>query len=169
MHPLVELAKRAVEEYTRHGRRLASPPEFPDEFRHPAGAFVSIKKKGELRGCIGTIAPRNPELPDEVIENAISACSGDPRFMPVEPDELDDLAYSVDVLGQPEPVGGRDELDPKIYGVIVKKGLRRGILLPDLEGVDTVEKQLAITKRKAGLRPDEEGCELERFRVARYR
>ncbi|MBI5141591.1 MAG: AmmeMemoRadiSam system protein A [Nitrospirae bacterium] len=169
MHPLVELAKRAVEEYTRHGRRLASPPEFPEEFRRPAGAFVSIKKKGDLRGCIGTIEPRSRELPDEVIENAISACSGDPRFMPVEPDELDDLSYSVDVLGSPEPVGGREELDPKIYGVIVKKGLRRGLLLPDLEGVDTVEKQLAITKRKAGIALDEENIEIARFRVTRYR
>lgn len=136
-------------------------------FRERAGAFVSIKKFGELRGCIGTTAPTAPTLAEEIMRNAISAGCSDPRFPPVEPRELPDLVYSVDVLGSPEPVSDKASLDPARYGVIVRSGNRSGLLLPDLAGVDTVDEQLAIACRKAGIRPDE-AYSIRRFEVTRY-
>jgi AmmeMemoRadiSam system protein A len=122
-----------------------------------------------LRGCIGTIEPTQANVALEVIQNAISAATQDPRFPPIVPEELADLDIKVDVLGEPEPVDGLEELDPKRYGVIVKsaRDWRRGLLLPDLEGVDTVESQVDIARRKAGIRPDEP-IELYRFEVVRY-
>lgn len=132
-----------------------------------AGVFVSLKKQGELRGCIGTTAPTTPSIVEEIIQNAISAATRDPRFNPVTADELPDLSISVDVLGQPERVESKDDLDPSMYGVIVKKGTRSGLLLPDLDGVDTVDDQWAIVCRKAGISPDSVES-IERFRVTRY-
>lgn len=133
-----------------------------------AGAFVSIHKNGALRGCIGTIGPTKPYLAEEIIENAISASTRDPRFSPITKDELFELEINVDVLGEIEPIESEDELDVVRYGVIVNKGGRQGLLLPNLDGVDTVEEQLSIAKRKAGLAPDEEGCKLYRFEVVRH-
>ncbi len=133
-----------------------------------AGAFVSIHKNGALRGCIGTIAPTKDYLAEEIIENAISASTRDPRFPPITKDELFELEINVDVLGEIEPIRSEEELDVVRYGVIVAKGGRQGLLLPNLDGVDTVEEQLSIAKRKAGLSPDEEGCELYRFEVVRH-
>jgi AmmeMemoRadiSam system protein A len=132
-----------------------------------AGVFVCIKKRGELRGCIGTFLPCCDNVAAETVRNAISAATQDPRFPPVAADELDQLSYSVDVLAPPEKVNDPGELDPKKFGVIVSHGNRRGLLLPDLEGVDTVEEQLRIAKMKACIMPDEE-VEIFRFRVARY-
>jgi AmmeMemoRadiSam system protein A len=132
-----------------------------------AGAFVSIKKRGELRGCIGTMEATRANLALEVVHNAIDSATRDPRFLPVGPEELDQLSYSVDVLSPAEPVAGPEELDPKRYGVIVRLGLRRGLLLPDIEGVNTVEEQLSIVKAKAGIAP-EESPEIFRFSVRRY-
>ena len=139
------------------------------EMKKRAGTFVSIHKHGMLRGCIGTIEPTQPNVALEVIQNAISAATRDPRFPPITPDELDDLDIKVDVLSEPEPVKSLEELDPKRYGVIVKsaRDWRRGLLLPDLEGVDTVEYQVDIARRKAGIRPDEP-IELYCFEVVRY-
>ena len=132
-----------------------------------AGCFVSLKKKGELRGCIGTIAPVTESIEEEIIRNAVAACSEDPRFDPVEASELEDVTVSVDILGPPEAVGSRADLDPSRYGVIVSAGFRRGLLLPDLEGVDTAEKQLAIACRKGGIDPA--GMyQIQRFTVTRY-
>ena len=133
-----------------------------------AGAFVSIHKEGRLRGCIGTIGPVCDKLADEIIVNAISASTRDPRFSPIKRDELLTLEITVDVLSETEPIDSEDELDVKRYGVIVTKGGRRGLLLPNLDGVDTVEEQLAIAKKKAGLAEDEKGCKLERFEVVRH-
>ncbi|MBO6109211.1 MAG: AmmeMemoRadiSam system protein A, partial [Eubacterium sp.] len=133
-----------------------------------AGAFVSIHKEGRLRGCIGTISATKDRVADEIIENAISASVRDPRFDPIEEDELDRLEISVDILSDAEEISSVDQLDPKRYGVIVTKGMRRGLLLPDLDGVDTVEEQLSIAKRKAGLSGDEKGCTVERFEVVRH-
>jgi AmmeMemoRadiSam system protein A len=135
--------------------------------RDRAGIFVSLKKQGELRGCIGTTAPTTPSIVDEIIQNAISAATRDPRFNPVTADELPDLTISVDVLGQPERVESKNDLDPSRYGVIVRKGMRSGLLLPDLDGVDTVDEQWAIVCRKAGISPDSVES-IERFRVTRY-
>ncbi|BAF58648.1 hypothetical protein PTH_0467 [Pelotomaculum thermopropionicum SI] len=164
---LVRLARETLESYIK-GRPRPEIGEVPDEFKGRAGVFVSIKKHGSLRGCIGTIEPVQSSIVEEVAANAISAGVNDPRFQPVGEDELDDLEYSVDVLKPPEPVGGLDELDPKRYGVVVRAGRRKGLLLPDLEGIDTAAEQVAIARRKAGIGPDEP-VQLERFEVVRYR
>jgi len=165
--PYVELARRAIEAWVREGRRIPPPPDLPAElFTRRAGAFVSLKKQGLLRGCIGTYLPTEENLAQEIIENAIRAATEDPRFPPVRPEELPHLSITVDVLSPPEPCTVED-LDPKRYGVIVEKGWRRGLLLPDLPGVDTVEEQLRIAKMKAGLSPDEP-CEIYRFTVERH-
>ena len=132
-----------------------------------AGVFVSLKKDGRLRGCIGTIQAVCSSVAEEIIQNAISAVTNDPRFDPVEPYELKDLSISVDVLGARERISSPKELDAKKYGVIVTKGYRRGLLLPNLEGVDTVEEQIRIAKQKAGI-GTEEGVVLERFEVVRH-
>ncbi|MEW6574004.1 MAG: AmmeMemoRadiSam system protein A, partial [Bacillota bacterium] len=122
---------------------------------------------GLLRGCIGTIEPTQANIVEEVVENAVSAATRDSRFDPVSPAEVPDLDVTVDVLGEPETVSGLDDLDPKRYGVIVSRGSRRGLLLPDLEGIDTPEQQVSIARRKAGIDP-EETVKLERFLVTRY-
>ncbi|MGE5577646.1 MAG: AmmeMemoRadiSam system protein A, partial [Syntrophothermus sp.] len=160
--PYVTLARQTVEAYVREGRRLRPPKPIPAGMEKRAGVFVSLKKHGQLRGCIGTTGPTEPDIAAELIQNAIHAATQDPRFDPVEPEELEDLVYTVDVLTEPEPISGLEELDPAKYGVIVRKGYRTGLLLPDLEGIDTAEEQVAIAKRKAGIGPDEE-VELQRF------
>ena len=167
--PWVKLARRSLETYVKTGQRLTSLPEdLPTEMTtQQAGAFVSLHKNGQLRGCIGTIAPTCDNLAWEIVQNAISACSRDPRFSPVRPNELDELEYSVDVLGAPEPVDSPAALDPKTYGVIVSCGGRRGLLLPDLDGVDSVEAQLSIALQKGGIR-ENEPYKIERFKVVRH-
>ena len=167
--PWVKLARRSLETYVKTGQRLTSLPEdLPAEMTtQQAGAFVSLHKNGQLRGCIGTIAPTCDNLAWEIVQNAISACSRDPRFSPVRPNELDELEYSVDVLGAPEPVDSPAALDPKTYGVIVSCGGRRGLLLPDLDGVDSVEAQLSIALQKGGIR-ENETYKIERFKVVRH-
>ena len=165
--PHVKLARKVVESYVR-GEPLPSVSEVDEELKKKrAGVFVSIKKKGELRGCIGTIVPLKRNIAEEIIENAISSSTRDPRFPPITPDELDDLQISVDVLEEPEEISSIQELDPKTYGVIVESGYKRGLLLPDLEGVDTPEKQVEIAKMKAGILPGEP-FRLKRFKVTRY-
>jgi len=167
LHPIVELAKEAVENYVNHGKVL-TPKELTAEMKQRAGAFVSIKKHGELRGCIGTFEPTKTTIADEVVTNAISSATEDPRFTPVAASELDELEYSVDILTKPEPVDGTDQLDPKKYGVIVESGLRRGLLLPDLEGVNTAAEQIQICRSKACISADE-SIRLYRFEVRRYK
>lgn len=169
MHPLVNLAKDAVEKYISKSGVIAPPSELTPEMSEKAGVFVSIKKRGELRGCIGTYLPTTNNVANEIIQNAISAATHDPRFLPVDPSELHELKYSVDVLSPPEKVAGSESLDPKRYGIIVKKGNRRGLLLPALEGVNTVDEQIKIASLKAGISPDDEDLELYRFEVRRYK
>ena len=167
--PFVALARASVEYFVTTERPLLMPEGLPPELIDArAGVFVSLHEHGDLRGCIGTIAPTRDSIAQEIIANAISACSGDPRFYPVQKNELDYLSYSVDVLFPPEPISSTAELDPQGYGVIVSKGHRRGLLLPNLEGVNTVEEQVAIARQKAGIAPGETGVELERFRVVRH-
>jgi hypothetical protein len=168
MHPLVKLAKETVESYVREGKIPSPPEELTPEMQKRAGVFVSLHKFGELRGCIGTFEPTKRNVAEEVISNAISSATRDPRFPPVAPEELEDLEYSVDVLTTPRPVRDKSELDPKKYGVIVESGFRRGLLLPDLEGVDSVEQQISICRQKAGIGP-EEPVTLYRFEVKRYK
>ena len=168
MHPLVMLAKEAVETYVKEGEVLKPPDELTPEMRERAGVFVSIHKLGELRGCIGTFEPQRENVAEEIITNAISSATRDPRFSPVAPAELKDLEYSVDVLTTPELVADESQLDPKKYGVIVECGYRKGLLLPDLEGVDTVDYQIDICRQKGGIAPDEP-VKLYRFEVKRYK
>ena len=166
--PYVRLARQTIQEYLRTGRQIAPPQGLPPElYGTRAGAFVSLKEDGRLRGCIGTIQATKDSLAEEIIANAVSACSRDPRFPPVEAWEADRLTVSVDVLGETEPVTSPEELDAGRYGVIVTKGLKRGLLLPNLEGVDTVEQQIAIARQKAGIR-EGEAVALERFEVVRH-
>lgn len=172
----VRLARRTIEKYIISGRKLQMQGDLPKElrkempeemFERRAGAFVSIRKDGQLRGCIGTIQAVQSCLGEEIIENAVSASVRDPRFSPIEPEELESLVISVDVLGETEKISSPEELDTERYGVIVTKGRRRGLLLPNLEGIDTVEEQIAIAKQKAGIGAREE-VELERFEVVRH-
>jgi AmmeMemoRadiSam system protein A len=167
MHPLVKLAKDTIENYVRDGT-IPRPSELTPEMVERSGVFVSLKVGGLLRGCIGTYEPATANVAEEVITNAISSATRDPRFPPVTPDELSDLEYSVDVLTHPEPVKSEAELDSKRYGIIVESGKRKGLLLPDLEGVDTVARQIEICRSKAGI-PSRKPVKLYRFEVKRYR
>ena len=167
--PHIRLARLSVETFVRTGRPAKLPDDVPRELLdRQAGVFVSLHERGDLRGCIGTISATEPSIAAEILQNGISACSRDPRFDPVREDELDYLEYSVDVLGDAEPISSPDELDPRRYGVIVTKGWKRGLLLPNLEGVDTVDVQLSIAKRKAGISPADDDVRLERFEVVRH-
>lgn len=167
--PWVALARNTIENAVAgsalNNKKIEIPAEMVDE---KAGVFVSIHKNGELRGCIGTTEPTAENVAMEISNNAISAAFHDPRFPAIRPSELPTLDINVDVLKAPEKINSADQLDVKKYGVIVTKGSRRGLLLPDLEGIDTVEKQIAIAKQKAGIRPDE-SVELERFEVIRHK
>lgn len=165
----VRLARHSLEHYINTGRIMDIPEGLPSEmFEKQAGTFVSIKKQGQLRGCIGTIIGIRDNIAEEIIENAVSAGTRDPRFYPVEKEELDELEYSVDVLGIAEPISSKDMLDPKRYGVIVRKGSKSGLLLPNLEGIDDVDEQVGIALQKAGIGKDE-SYTMERFEVIRHR
>jgi AmmeMemoRadiSam system protein B/AmmeMemoRadiSam system protein A len=168
MHPLVQLARDTIETYVASGDVISPPQELTTEMEQRAGVFVSLHKLGELRGCIGTFEPTRPNVAEEIISNAISSATRDPRFPPVAPEELGDLEYSVDVLTKPKPIKNKKALDPRKYGVIVECGFRKGLLLPDLEGVDTVDQQINICCQKAGILPGEP-INLYRFEVKRYK
>ena len=184
--PYVHLARLSLEEYIKTGKHLklpegikgyngkevsaeeAGPDGLPEEMlRSRAGVFVSLKKHGALRGCIGTIEPVTESIAGEIIRNAVCAGEEDPRFPPVTEEELEELVYSVDVLGKAERISSMEELDVKRYGVIVTSGRKRGLLLPNLEGVDTVERQVSIARKKAGIY-DNEKFSMERFEVVRH-
>lgn len=164
----VELAKLSLDGFFKLGCAIDPPENIPAEFLNKrAGAFVCLKKNGNLRGCVGTIQPTYANLAEEIMANAIQAAVADPRFDPVNVAELPHLTYSVDVLGEPEPIDTKELLDPKVYGVIVRSGFKTGLLLPNLDGVDTVDDQIEIAKRKAGIGRFE-NTELYRFEVIRY-
>ena len=166
-HPVVELARETIEGYVRERKVIGAPKALAPEMEQKAGVFVSLHKREMLRGCIGTIQPQQSNVALEVIQNAISAATRDPRFPPVQASELADVEISVDILQPAEPISSMAQLDPKRYGVIVQSGWRRGLLLPDLEGVDTAEYQVEIARRKAGIAPHEP-VQLSRFEVKRY-
>ena len=173
----VRLARRAVEGYVKNASYLSEDEvigviegdseAFGELTTKRGGTFVSLHKDGQLRGCIGTTGPTQKNIALETASNAVSACSRDPRFSPVSADEVDNIVYSVDILSEPEHIDSPDELDVKHYGVIVKSGSRRGLLLPNLDGVDSVDEQLSIARRKAGI-GDMEKVSLERFEVVRH-
>ncbi|MDO4990063.1 MAG: AmmeMemoRadiSam system protein A [Eubacteriales bacterium] len=165
----VRLARAVINAWIGERKRFPLPDDLPPEMtERRAGAFVSLHKDGRLRGCIGTIGPVRSCVAEEIAENAISAATRDPRFSPVRQEELDSLEISVDVLSTPEDIRSKAELDVKRYGVIVSKGARRGLLLPNLEGVDTVDEQVSIALRKAGISEHEKGIKLQRFEVVRH-
>jgi AmmeMemoRadiSam system protein A len=171
-HPLVELARKTIEHWVQHGERIMPPETLAPEMRRRAGAFVTLHRGGRLRGCIGTVEPTCDNVAQEVIRNAISAATYDHRFPPVRREELEDLDIKVDVLSEPELVMSSAELDPKRYGLIVQSQIdpsKRGLLLPDLEGIDTVEKQVYWTRHhKAFITDPDEPVQMFRFEVMRY-
>ncbi len=167
-HPYVRWAIKVIESKVRYGIEIEPDrSELPEElFTNRAGVFVTLYTfDGELRGCIGTFLPTTQDLAHEIAQNAISAAMEDPRFEPVEEFELDSIVVSVDVLSTPEEIKSENELDPKKYGIIVEKEWKRGLLLPDLEDVNTVDRQISIAMAKAGIRNYEK---LYRFTVERY-
>jgi len=164
----VVLARASLHNFLDKATILPVPDHLADVLVGRAGVFVSLKKHNRLRGCIGTFAPTRPSIASEIIYNAISAGTADPRFEPVKLGELSEIDISVDILGAPQPIDSIDKLDPHKYGVIVKNGRRSGLLLPMLEGVDTVDEQLSIAMEKAGIGREEE-IELYRFTVVRYK
>jgi len=169
MDEYVKLAKYSVENYVKTRRMAKLYDNIPEELlSQQAGVFVSLKKNGNLRGCIGTIGPTKDSIAEEILEIAVTAAVGDLRFEPVRESELEELVYSVDVLSMPEPVDSKEQLDQNIYGVIVTSGVKRGLLLPNLEGVDSVDEQISIALRKAGIKPDED-YNLQRFKVVRHK
>lgn len=172
-HPFVQLARAAIEAYIRERRIIEPPREFPPELQTPAGAFVSLHQPdGELCGCIGTIEPQHASLAQEIIANAISAATRDPRFPPLTKWELEGLAISVDVLTPPVLINSIRDQDPKRHGLIVqskRNAWKRGLLLPDLDEIDTAEKQFYYTRvHKANITDPQEPVELYRFEVKRY-
>lgn len=167
-HPFVQLARGAITTYLTTGQHLKPPADLLERGQHRAGVFVSLKRKGQLRGCVGTAVPCKANLLEELISNAIAAAARDPRFPPLTQGELADLEISVDILTPPEAVSCLGELDPKRYGVMVSCEGRSGLLLPDLEGISDVKEQLRIALHKAGI-GEEEAIDIKRFEVQRYR
>lgn len=186
MNPYILLAKQAVKNYIKKGESISPPGDLPEEFlTKKAGTFVTIEKDGQLRGCIGTYLPTRINIAEEIIRNAIAAANEDYRFGQIEKEELPYLSYTVYILSYPEPVKNIKELDPKKFGVIVKTGpftfpnekevvfdgvipYKAGLLLPDLEGVDTIEKQFSIACQKGGIDPEREKIFIYRFTVEKY-
>lgn len=186
MNPLVLLTKLAVEKYIKEGKIIEVPEDLPEEFlTKRAGTFVTIEKDNELRGCIGTYLPTRINIAEEIIRNAVAAATEDYRFRPIEEKELSSLSYTVYILSYPEPVRDIRELDPKKFGIIVKTGpftypnqenvafngalpYKTGLLLPDLEGIDTIEKQITIACQKGGINPEIEKIFIYKFRVEKY-
>lgn len=165
----VRLARESIEYYIHNGRYMDIPEDLPrDMIEGKNGVFVTLYKDGMLRGCIGTIEPRRENIALEIVINAVSAAMEDPRFSPVEEFELEKIVYSVDILSDPEPISSKEELDVHDYGIIVKSGYRKGLLLPNIQGVDTVEEQVSIALRKAGIHEDER-YSMERFKVVRHK
>lgn len=184
MHQLILLAKKVVETFIRERKIISPPKDLPNEFLiKKAGTFVTIEKNGNLRGCIGTYLPIRKDIAEEIISNAIAAATEDYRFGPIKKEELPCLSYTVYILGEPELIKDIKELDPKKYGIIVNTVpispsgdvvfnghfvAKRGLLLPDLEGIDTIEKQISIACQKGGINPQAEKFLIYKFTVEKY-
>lgn len=169
MNTLVQLAKETVENYIETGETISVPKGFPKEFsERKAGVFVTIEKDGHLRGCVGTYLPVQANIAEETVHNAIAASTEDYRFGEIKKTELPHLSYTVYILQKPEKVLDINELDPKKFGIIVKAGMKSGLLLPDLEGVNTVAEQIAICCQKGGITLKHENVEIYKFTVEKY-
>lgn len=162
-----KLARQSLQYYLQH-QEIMPVPAVSEQLEQSAGAFVSLKKHGKLRGCIGTFLPTKQTVAEEIIHNAVSAGTEDPRFWPVTLDEMPEIQISVDVLMIPEPIDSLDQLDSQKYGILIKSGSKTGLLLPDLEGVDTVQQQIDIARQKAGINIHEK-IKIFRFKVSRYK
>ena len=187
MHPLVFLAKQTVETFIKEGKIISPPNDLPKEFLEgKAGTFVTIEKNGDLRGCIGTYLPTRENIAEEIIHNAVAAATEDYRFGPIQEKEFSFLSYTVYILSEPELIKDLKELEPKKYGIIIKTMpitrpngadvvfnghfvAKTGLLLPDLEGVDTIEKQISIACQKGGIDPEKEKILIYRFTVEKYK
>jgi AmmeMemoRadiSam system protein A len=165
----ISLAKSAVENYVKEGKVISLPAALPKELlTRRAGTFVTIEKNDKLRGCIGTYLPTKENIAKEVISNAIAAATKDDRFGPVQKEELPKLSYAVYILSEPELVKNVKELNPKKFGIIVQSGFKSGLLLPDLEGVDTIEQQISIACQKGGIDPTSEPIAIYKFTAKKY-
>ena len=164
--PYINLARRSIIYYLKHNKFL-KPKNTEGIQSGKAGVFVCLKKKGELRGCIGTILPTKSRISEEIIKNAVSAALNDPRFPPVDLSEMNEIICSVDILAEPEEIKSISDLDVKRFGVIVSSGSRTGLLLPNLEGIDSAGMQVAIALQKGGISP-EEPYRMYRFEVIRH-
>lgn len=167
-HPYISLAQESIHHYLNHHEKLSCPEPLTKDMESRSGAFVSIKKLKQLRGCIGTLEPCEPNLAMEIIENSLKAALHDPRFSPVTAEELQDLTYSIDVIRPLEKISSVEELDPHTYGLVVRSNGKQGVLLPDLEGVDSAEEQIQICRAKGKI-PEDDPVEMYRFKVDRFR
>ncbi len=165
----INLARETINTYIKENKKITIPENTNQELLDKkAGVFVSIHKFGKLRGCIGTIVPTTSCIAAEIIDNAISASTKDPRFEPITEEELPYLEINIDELGEIEDIDSKEELDVKKYGVIVSSGFKRGLLLPDLDGVDTIDEQISIARAKGGISPTDD-IKLQRFEVIRHK
>lgn len=172
---LADLAKQTIEGYIKENRIISIPDDLPKEFlKRKAGTFVTITKqlttynKQQLRGCIGTYLPTKKNIAEEVIQNAISAATEDYRFGPVQKNELPQLSYTVYILKKPQKISSEKELNPKKYGIIVKSGIKTGLLLPDLKNIKTAKKQIFYACKKAGIDYQREPIEIYKFEAEKY-
>ncbi len=170
MNPYITLAKNAIEKYVTSGEILTLPDGLPSEFYEKrAGVFITLKKSGELRACIGTAYPVKNNLAGEIVTNAIAAATEDRRFGPIEESELPELSYQVSILGNPEVIKGLEDLDPKKYGIMVKGVFgKSALLLPDLDGIDTIDEQIDAVCAKAGIDRMEGDYSIYSFDVEKY-
>ena len=167
-HPYISLAVQSVDHFLNKSEKLPCPKDLSQDLKGKAGVFVSIKKKDQLRGCIGTLSPQEPNLAMEIIENAIKAALKDPRFSPVTPQEISGLNFSVDVIFPLERIEDTSDLDPKVYGLVVKSKGKQGVLLPNLEGVKSTEDQIKICQAKGRIKETDPQV-MYRFKVDRFR
>ncbi len=171
MSHYTKITKSAVEKFVREGVIMNPSEDLPEELlKRKAGVFVTIKKEGKLRACIGTYLPTKESLASEIIHNAIAAASKDDRFGPIKEEELPLLSYEVHILEEPEQIEDLGNLDPARYGIIVKgeRSFRKSLLLPGLEGIDTPEEQILTACKKAGINPQKEKMSLFRFQAKKY-
>ena len=167
-HPYISLAQESVHHFLSHHEKLSCPDPLSVDLQTRSGVFVSIKKFKQLRGCIGTLEPCEPNLGMEIIENSLKAALHDPRFSPITADELNDLSFSIDVIRPLEKVSSVEALNPSIYGLVVRSNGKQGVLLPDLEGVGSTEEQIQICRTKGKI-PEQTPVEMYRFQVDRFR
>ncbi|MFH1780740.1 MAG: AmmeMemoRadiSam system protein A [Candidatus Nealsonbacteria bacterium] len=168
MNPYVSLAKEAVESYIRENKAISPSKNLPQEFKKKAGVFVTIMQGKALKGCIGTYLPTQDNIAEEIIQNAIAAATEDYRFDPIQEQDLDFLNYSVYILEAPVIIKDRNELNPRKFGIIVKTAKKSGLLLPDLEGVDTIDQQLSIACQKGDINPEKEHVAIYKFIAEKY-